>query len=132
MVIEINSNSKRQVIDITGEVRKNLAAGAGVVNVFVKHTTAAITTADLDPGTDLDYLDFLQAITPNVKWRHPHDPGHAPDHLLASTIGPGVSVPFANGQLLLGAWQRIILVELDGPRQRNLELNVITDQPAST
>jgi len=86
--------------------------------VFVQHTTAAITTADLDPGTDKDFLDFLAAITPDKHWRHPHDPAHAPDHLLASIIGPSISVPYKDGRLLLGTWQRIILVELDGPRDR--------------
>lgn len=88
--------------------------------VFLKHTTAALTFADLDPGTDLDFLDFLKRITPKVKYRHPHDPSHAPDHLLASLIGQSLFVPHKNGKLDLGTWQRIILVELDGPRERSV------------
>jgi secondary thiamine-phosphate synthase enzyme len=118
--MRITTNNKREVINITDRVSENIPAGEGVLSIFVRHTTAAITTADLDPGTDLDFLDFLQAITPQVQWRHPHDPAHAPDHMLASLIGPSVSVPYKDGQLLLGEWQRIILVELDGPREREI------------
>ena|SRR3990167_9985651 len=133
MNLNVESNTKRQVLDITDEVQQHLAGpipakASGLVNIFVKHTTAAITTADLDPGTDLDFLDFLKAITPDPPaggWRHPHDSSHTPDHLLASLIGPGVNVPFEKGKLQLGSWQRIILVELDGPRDRQIELTFV-------
>ena len=128
MTIDVETQNKRQVLDISDEVQKHLPAGDGLVNIFVKHTTCAITTADLDPGTDEDFLDFLKAITPNPPasgWRHPHDPQHAPDHLLSSIIGPEVSVPYIGGKLQLGSWQRVILVELDGPRTREIELNFL-------
>lgn len=119
----IKTSKKREVIDITDRVASEIPAGAsGLVTVFVQHTTAAITCADLDPGTDRDFLEFLEKITPSAKWRHPHDPAHAPDHLLASVIGPSVSLPVADGKLALGTWQRIILVELDGPRERKIEV----------
>jgi len=119
--LQISTNEKRQVVDITSEVMDALPrTGSGVVTVFVQHTTAAITTADLDPGTDLDLLDFLDSLVPDRPWRHPHNPAHAPDHLLASLIGPSVNVPYQDGQLLLGTWQRIILIEFDGPRSRNV------------
>jgi secondary thiamine-phosphate synthase enzyme len=94
------------------------------------HTTAAITAADLDPGTDEDFLDFLEGIVPKQQWRHPHNPEHAPDHLLSSVIGPGVTVPVKSGKLQLGTWQRIILVELDGPRERHVEVIYIPDNNA--
>lgn len=119
--MKISTTKKREVVDITDDVTAAVPqTGSGVVTVFVQHTTAAITTADLDPGTDLDLLDFLEKLTPNMQWRHPHDPAHAPDHLLASVIGPSVTVPYQDGKLLLGTWQRIILVELDGPRSRTV------------
>lgn len=124
--MEIETQAKRQIIDITKEVEKNLPAGKGLANIFVKHTTAAITTADLDPGTDLDLLDALGGLLPDIKWRHPHDPAHAPDHLLSSIIGPGVSIPYEEGRLKLGTWQRVILIEFDGPRSRDIELTFIS------
>lgn len=124
--LQISTNEQRQVMDITDQVATKLpTSGEGTAHVFVRHTTCAVTTADLDPGTDLDLLDFLLGITPELQWRHPHNPAHAPAHLLSSVIGPSVSVPFVNGQLQLGTWQRIIVVELDGPRERELTITII-------
>lgn len=116
----VATREKRQIIDITDEVAAKITGESGAAIVFARHTTAAVTTADLDPGTDLDFLDFLNSLVPSIDWRHPHDPSHAPDHLLASLIGPGVTVPFMDEKLLLGTWQRIILVEFDGPREREI------------
>jgi len=122
----IASQQPRQVIDLTDAVRNALPDdGEGVAVVWVRHTTAALTTADLDPGTDLDLLDFLAAITPQRSWRHPHDPAHAPDHLLASLIGSSLSVPFAAGELVVGSWQRLVLVELAGPRERQVSVSLL-------
>jgi secondary thiamine-phosphate synthase enzyme len=125
MKLTISTQKKRQVIDITEQIGQKLPKDSSLVNVFVLHTTAAITTADLDPGTDKDFLDFLGSLIPDINWRHPHDPAHAPDHLISSIIGPGVNVPVQDGKLQLGIWQRIILVELDGPRKRNIEVIVL-------
>lgn len=131
MLVNIKSTAKRQIIDITDQLNTsilnndNRGKDASICIIVVMHTTAAITTADLDPGTDLDFLDFLQAITPQIKYRHPHNPAHAPDHLLASLIGPSVNLPIKDGQLQLGSWQRVILVELDGPRERSVEVRLL-------
>lgn len=121
--LSVKTTKKQQVIDITDEIAQHLSSGDGIVTIFGRHTTAAITTADLDPGTDLDLLDFLEGIIPNKQWRHPHNPAHAPAHLLSSIIGPSVTVSYKNGELQLGAWQRIILVELDGPRDRRIVIH---------
>jgi secondary thiamine-phosphate synthase enzyme len=125
MLVKVSTHQKWQVLDITSQVEQQLTNQNGLINVFVKHTTAAVTTADLDPGTDQDFLDFLKSIVPNLKWRHPHNPNHAPDHLLSSIIGPSVTVPVKDGELQMGTWQRIILVELDGPRKREVEITVL-------
>lgn len=129
MNLTIRTERKRQVIDITGQVAESAAkAGSGLVGITVLHTTAAVTTADLDPGTDLDLLDALALIIPDRPWRHPHNPAHAPDHLLASIIGPSVVVPLINGELQLGTWQRVVLIELDGPRARRVAVTVISNK----
>ena len=114
------TTQRKQVVDITDLVARQLPAGSGVCHVFVAHTTAAVTTADLDPGTDLDMLDAFAAMMPKLAYRHPHNPDHVADHILASIIGPSVSVPFADGKLRLGTWQRVVLIELDGPRERDV------------
>lgn len=121
----ITTTTKRQVMDITDEITHRLPRHDGAVVVFIAHTTAAITTADLDPGTDQDLLDALENLLPDLAWRHPHNPTHAPDHLLSSIVGPSVTVPFLDGQLQLGTWQRIVLLEFDGPRERNVQLQFL-------
>jgi secondary thiamine-phosphate synthase enzyme len=121
--ISIKTRKKREILDITNELQKALSGESGVCHLFVLHTTAALTTADLDPGTDLDMLDAFEAMMPRLRYRHPHDPQHVPDHILSAMIGTSISIPFEHRQFVLGTWQRIVLVELDGPRQRELALS---------
>jgi secondary thiamine-phosphate synthase enzyme len=118
--LTIKTARNRQVIDITDEVQRLVDNEARFCVVFVAHTTCAVTTADLDPGTDLDLLDAVWEMIPKLQYRHPHNPAHVPAHLASSIIGPSVSIPLDNGSLMLGTWQRIIVVELDGPRERTL------------
>lgn len=128
MQITIQTTQKDEVIDITDDIEDILTKQEkenGVVTIFMMHTTCCITTADLDPGTDLDFLDAIRGMLPDIQYRHPHDPSHTPDHILASIIGPSLTIPFEHGQLTLGVWQRVVLVELDGPRKRNLEVRII-------
>jgi secondary thiamine-phosphate synthase enzyme len=124
--MHITTSKKKEIVDITDQVAQFVAGKKdGVCLLFIKHTTAALTTADLDPGTDLDMLDAFEAMMPKLHYRHPHDPSHVPDHILSSIIGASVAVPFTNGELDLGAWQRIVLVELDGPREREITVKII-------
>jgi secondary thiamine-phosphate synthase enzyme len=118
--LEVETGKNREVVDITEAVQEFVTPEASAVNVFVAHTTCAVTAADLDPGTDEDLLDAVWQMIPKLKYRHPHNPAHVPAHLASSIIGPSVTVPAKNGKLILGTWQRIILVELDGPRTRHL------------
>jgi secondary thiamine-phosphate synthase enzyme len=124
--LSIETHKKRQVVDITDDVqrqlRRSFAQKNGVCQLLVLHTTAALTTADLDPGTDLDMLDAFEAMMPKLRYRHPHDPSHVPDHILSALIGTSVSLIVQNGSLVLGTWQRVVLVELDGPRRREIAM----------
>jgi secondary thiamine-phosphate synthase enzyme len=63
-------------------------------------------------------LDAFGAMIPKLQYRHPHDPSHVPDHLLSSMIGTSLVIPVADHQLVLGTWQRIVLIEFNGPRDR--------------
>ena len=128
--LTVTTTRKDQIVDLTERVQQALLADApagesGTCLVFAAHTTCAVTTADLDPGTDLDFLQALRHLLPPLTYRHPHDPAHAPDHILAAIIGPSVMVPYAKGRLQLGTWQRIVLVELDGPRQRTVTVSAL-------
>ena len=124
--ITIATKKNDQIVDITEVVETHLRDAPredGLCSVFVSHTTCALTAVDLDPGTDLDFIDALRRLLPAMSYRHPHDPSHTPDHILSSIIGPSVTVPYRNRQLLLGTWQRIVLVELSGPRRRTLHIS---------
>lgn len=125
----VKTRKKREVLDITdlveGQLGKNgSGSSSGVCHLLILHTTAALTTADLDPGTDLDMLDAFEAMVPKLHYRHPHNPAHVPDHILSALIGTSLSLPFDERKLLLGTWQRVVLIELDGPRERELALTI--------
>jgi len=125
MTITIPTSEKRQVVDITDKIAREVADKSGHVHIFSSHSTTAITTANMDPGTDQDLLDALTALIPPLQWRHQHEPTHAPDHLLASIVGPSLVVPVKSGQLQLGTWQRIVLVDFNGPQERHIEVSLI-------
>ena len=126
----VATQGKKEIVDISDQVNAllhELKAGSGLCHVFALHTTAAVTTADLDPGTDLDMLDAFEHIVPKLKYRHPHNPSHVGDHIMSTMIGPGVLVPVEDGELTLGTWQRVVLVELDGPRKRQIVVSFIKE-----
>jgi secondary thiamine-phosphate synthase enzyme len=126
--LKVKTKKAREIVDITDDVGKlisKIKLQDGLCFLFVLHTTAALTTADLDPGTDLDMLDAFDAIIPKLNYRHPHDPEHVPEHILATLIGASVSAPFHDGELVLGTWQRIVLVEMSGPRTREIVVSFV-------
>jgi secondary thiamine-phosphate synthase enzyme len=129
--LTITTKKKREVIVITERVssvlRKNYADLTGICHLSVLHTTAALTTADLDPGTDLDMLDAFEAMIPKLRYRHPHNPAHVPDHILSALIGTSLALPVNQGDLVLGTWQRVLLMEFDGPRERQAIIALTTE-----
>src|SRR5258706_9836064 len=113
MHLSVATTKPKEIIDITDLVNDAISKSKhtnGLCVVFVKHTTACVTTADLDPGTDEDMLDAFEAIMPKLHYRHPHNPPHVVDHILSSMIGPSVTLPFTNKELSLGTWQRVVLI----------------------
>jgi secondary thiamine-phosphate synthase enzyme len=128
MVINIKTNKHKEVIDITEKINKFLEKqekDSGLVFLFALHTTCALTTADLDTGTDLDMLDAFDVMIPKLKYRHPHDPSHVGDHIMSSIIGTSLTLPFENKNLVLGTWQKVVLIEFDGPRERKIFIKII-------
>ncbi len=119
----VETRKLREVIDITAQIEqelKNIDINEGMCTIFVKHTTCALSTADLDPGTDKDMIKAFGQLIPRLDYVHPHDPTHVQDHILATLIGPSVCIPFKGSKLKLGKWQRVVLLEFNGPAKRNL------------
>ncbi len=126
--ITIASKENKQIIDITDDINKIITKNKvkdAVCSLFITHTTAALTCADLDPGTDEDMLDAFEEIFPKLTYRHPHDPSHVGDHIMTSLIGSSLTLVIKNGKLLLGTWQRVVMVEFYGPRERKILINII-------
>ncbi len=125
----VKTHKKREIIDITQKLEailwKQYPDKTGICQINLLHTTAALTTADLDPGTDLDMLDAFDIMVPKLDYRHEHNPEHVPDHILSAMIGCSLGLAVESGLLLLGTWQRIVLVELDGPREREMVISLM-------
>jgi secondary thiamine-phosphate synthase enzyme len=129
--LTIQTQQHKQVIDLTEQINAVIETSgvkSGLCHIFARHTTVAISVADLDAGgTDLDYLEAFEKIVPALNYRHPHDPSHMPDHILSTGIGPWATLPVSSGALDLGAWQRVVLFEFDGPRTRELVVTIISN-----
>jgi secondary thiamine-phosphate synthase enzyme len=126
--ITISTKREKQALDITTRIHQYLLeAGVdqGLCNIFVTHTTAGLTTGEAIEGTDEDLMETLERMIPAIKFRHAHDPSHAPDHMISSILGASLTVPVHGGKLQLGTWQRVLLVECNGPRERQIVLTVL-------
>jgi secondary thiamine-phosphate synthase enzyme len=119
--IEIKTRTRNQMVDITGEVQREISrAGIRecVCTVYVPHTTSGITINEgADPAVCEDILNKLSDMVPaNAGYRHME--GNADSHVKASLMGSSVSIIVENGRLVLGTWQKIFFCEFDGPRTR--------------
>jgi len=126
--LRFRSAQRTQVIDITrevGEVVRESALAEGLCNVYVAHATAAIVINENDdPNLCLDLLDALDKLIPEGVWRHDRIDGNGAAHLKSAILGPGETIPVRDGKLVLGRWQAIMLVDLDGPRDRQVVVTV--------
>lgn len=119
---------RQQMVDITAEVARFVARHApaeGLCSVYVPHATAAVTiNENADPQVCEDILEALAKAAPQGVWRHDGVDGNADAHIKATLVGAGQAIPVREGKLLLGTWQAILLVELDGPRTRTVHLTL--------
>ncbi|OLF08497.1 hypothetical protein BLA60_24185 [Actinophytocola xinjiangensis] len=123
--IEVRTGGREVVHDLTGDAREFLAgAGAadGLLHVWVPHATAGLAVLETGAGSDEDLLRQLRELLPgDDRWRHRHgSPGHGRDHVLPALVPPYATVPVLGGELALGTWQSICLVDtnVDNPVRR--------------
>jgi secondary thiamine-phosphate synthase enzyme len=128
-MIEIKTNSRVEIIDITAEVQKEVERSGvkdGIALVYTKHTTTAIIINENESGLKEDILNALERLIPRgAGYLHDRIDDNADSHLRAILLGNSVVVPVVNGRLDLGTWQRIMFIELDGPRVRRVVVKVI-------
>lgn len=128
-VLRVSTGSLKEVVDLTERVDALIRRAKmrdGLCLLFVGHTTAALTTGEIGEGTEQDLLDVVEQMIPLIRFRHAHDPSHAWSHMASSILGPSLSVPVTDGQLALGTWQSVLLVELDGPRERTVHVTLLS------
>jgi len=98
----------------------------GLATVFVPHTTAAVTiNENADPSVKYDLLMGLDNLVPAGLPQYRHAEGNSDAHIKASLVGSSVTVIVEKGSLVLGTWQGIFLCEFDGPRTRQVLVQVV-------
>ncbi|MFE2406924.1 YjbQ family protein [Kitasatospora sp. NPDC059408] len=121
---EITTGSRDVALDITDRCAAFLterAAGRdGLLNVFVPHATAGIAVLETGSGSDDDLLATLRDLLPaDDRWRHRHgSAGHGRDHVVPGLVAPHATLPVIGGQLALGVWQSVVLVDTNGDNPR--------------
>ncbi len=124
----IRTRARQEMVDITervSEVVRQSGLEQGLCLAYVPHATAAlVVNENADPNVCQDILDALGRMIPEGAWRHDRIDNNAAAHIKATILGPGQTVPVRGGRLLLGTWQSLMLVELDGPRDRTVIVEV--------
>jgi secondary thiamine-phosphate synthase enzyme len=129
-IIRVQSREREEMIEITREAEKLLpASGQGVCVLFTQHTTCGLTiNENADPDVKRDLLLFLKNTIPQFYTGFRHFEHNSDAHIKSSLVGSSVTVPFADGKLLLGRWQGVYLCEFDGARERKVLVKVISDK----
>ncbi len=124
----LKTGRQNQIIDITAKVAdivRQSAVQEGICCVYTPHTTAAITINENDdPNVCEDILEALTKLVPAGIWRHDRIDNNGAAHIKAAIIGPSEAIPVKEGRLTLGRWQAVMFVELDGPRERRVVVEV--------
>ena len=131
-IVQLRSSIENEIINVTEQISGALKENElqnGIITVFIAGSTAAVTTIEYEPGLRHDFPKMLSRIAPkDIQYHHDdtwHD-GNGHSHVRASLIGPSLTVPFSNGDLILGTWQQIVVIEMDTkPRKRTLTLQIL-------
>lgn len=119
----ISTTDRLSVVDITENVRGAVPDDAdGTATVFVRHTTAGVSVNEAEPSLIGDFEDGLSGLIADEGWAHDELDGNADSHLRAMLVGPDATIPVSNGDLDMGTWQSVVLVECDGPRTRTVDV----------
>jgi len=128
-MIEVETKKPVEVLDLTTLVQKAVAESkvdSGIALVYTLHTTTALVVNEAEPGLIQDLVDTMAKMIPRgAGYRHDGSDGNAHAHLQAALLGNSAVLPVDGGCPVLGTWQRVLFVELDGPRHRRIYIKVI-------
>jgi secondary thiamine-phosphate synthase enzyme len=132
-ILKVTSKTEGDIIDITSDVDKAVHESGiqeGLVHLFVQHSTAALTTIEFEPGVLSDLRQSLSVLAPddaiyahNTRWGD----GNGRSHVKAALVGPSLTIPVADGTVMCGTWQQIVMLELDvnAGRERAIICSVV-------
>jgi secondary thiamine-phosphate synthase enzyme len=128
--LDIKTERRNHFVDITSKIQKAVSDSGikdGTVEMFVPHTTAAITiNENADPSVKSDIISYLEKLIPH-NGQFSHAEGNSDAHIKSSLVGPGLSLFISGGHLVLGTWQGIYFCDFDGPRNRKLIVKIKSD-----
>ena len=131
-IINISTSKKQEIIDLTGKVNaivKKSKIKNGLCNIFAMHATAAIIiNENANQNICLDILDALNKLIKDGGWRHDNIDNNATSHIKATILGPSETIPIQDSSLQLGTWQALMVVDLDGPRNRKIIVTIMGDK----
>lgn len=130
VTLSVETGSRR-VTDLTESVAAFCRSrGDGICHVFAPHATAGLALMELGSGSEADLSALLDRLLPrDDRYRHRHgSPGHGADHLVPVLVSPSLVLPVSAGEVLLGTWQSVVLIDLnaDNPR-RTVRLSFLGD-----
>ncbi len=123
-ILKVRSHQREELVEFTDVVQRQLkesGASEGIVVLYVQHTTAGLTVNEnADPDVPRDMLHLFRTLIPQHGMGFRHGEENSDAHIKASLVGSSVTIPFKDGELLLGRWQGIFLCEFDGERERKV------------
>lgn len=128
-IMEIQTTTQTELIDITDRVRAAVRESGvkdGICVISTRHSTGSIIINENERGLRNDILDLLENLIPeNKSYAHNQIDNNAHAHLRAVLLGMSETVPVEDGHPVLGTWQSIFFVELDGPRKRTVNIKIV-------
>jgi secondary thiamine-phosphate synthase enzyme len=130
--LTLTTQGDGDIQDLTADAQKaidNAGVREGLCTVFVAHSTCGVTTIEYEPGCNQDFNTTLEKLAPqDDRWEHNErnadSNGHS--HVRAALVGPSVTIPFAGAELMVGTWQKVVLIDFDDrPRTRRVVVQLL-------
>jgi len=128
-IVRVRTTRRAEMLDVTDRVQAVVArsgVGEGIAVLQSLHTTAGLTiNENADPDVQHDLLAKLERLVPHREDFYRHAEGNSDSHLKTSFFGPSLTVIVSGGRLVLGRWQGVYFCEFDGPREREIAVQLV-------
>lgn len=127
--ITVRTSDSLQVVSVYDKIQswlRQIGAEDGIITLFSRHTTAGVTINEAESGLLKDIASRLgELVPPEAGYQHDRVDRNAHSHIMVTIVGSSVCIPVEEGGLALGTWQKPLLVECDGPRNRTLSMTFL-------